>query len=663
MYNYKNPFAEYNSNIMSSELIAELFAEPFELFNIDPNAIKSEKSSIIFIGGRGTGKTMLLRQFSYNVQRIPDMSKPFIEKLKEEKYLGIYFRVDNPLLRSLDSFAIFNKDDKFSESVFTHYFELTIFKEYLEVIKIILKDLNIKKGDKTYKKIITELSGLVSCEEIDDIDSLLEYVIEQINYIWFYQSQKAIDIDGNIHFTPKCGMILYGRLTNEFCKCEFLDVLGINDISILLLIDEFENFSKAQQKVLNTAMRFTKDYGTCLRIGMRPNGFKTYDTLSEEDYIKEGRDYRKAEFGNPLVFKKNNDLYPNLIKKIAAKRLALVPMFRGKDITDFLGEEENLEVEAKDIVKGGTKHIETYLKEINKVRTYKGQPKLNMEYISSLRNENPLYEMENLRLLLKGEGVEYVIKAFNDYKNHIVSPEGKKYSNDYDNKYKLTFVFVLSSIYRKEKKGYYSFNDYCQLSSGIIGNFLELCRRAFDLAYFKDYEALIEGRISNEVQTDAAYEFSYSERDMIQRIAKYGGALQVFIDNIGNAFSHIHKDLYMRYPETNQFPIGKLSPENMKLFELACMWSLIIKKKSPQNTNGKDTKEDVYILNRILAPFFKISYRTRGGLNPIEVTDEYFKKDFKPENIISPVSQRVRNMVKHKENKQPTLLDLLDDQD
>jgi len=175
--------------------------------------------------------------------------------------------------------------------------------------------------------------------------------------------------------------------------------------------------------------------------------------------------------------------------------------------------------------------------------------------------------MENLRLLLKGETLDYVNKAFSDYLNGIQSEEQKKYLNDYDNKYKLLFVFVLCSIYQIERKGYYNFTDYCHLSSGIIGYFIELYRKAFEFAYFRGRESMFGGCISKKIQTDEAYEVVRSERDMIRRIAIYGGRLKIFIGNIGNAFNHIHKDMSMRYPETNLFPVNldSLSVENKKL--------------------------------------------------------------------------------------------------
>ena len=316
MSNYRNPFAEYNSNVMSSEQISTLFAEPFDLFDINSSDIASEKSSILFIGGRGTGKTMILRQFSHNVQRVslPDRTT-FLDKVKECQYVGVYFRVDNPLLRSLDTISSYSNEAGFAESIFTHYFELTIFKDYLEVVKVFLADAAISISDKRYTSIISEIKKLLACPDVSavkeatNIDELLMFVIDEINYIWKYQSEKAIDIDDTVKFKPRCGVILQGRLSNEFLNTSILKTLDIGETNILLLIDEFENFSETQQRVLNTAMRFTKAYGASFRIGMRPNGFKTYGTIDDNDFIKEGRDYRKVVFDFPFIKKGNKTPY------------------------------------------------------------------------------------------------------------------------------------------------------------------------------------------------------------------------------------------------------------------------------------------------------------------------------------------------------------------
>ena len=638
MFDYKNPFSEFDTNVMTAEQISEFFTEPYDSFTIPESKIIEDKSPIIFVGGRGTGKTMLLRQFSYNVQKIIRSEKNYLEKVKKTKYIGIYFRIDKPLLQSLSSLGNMMPLINFEESIFTHFFELTIFKEYLEILKIFEKDLNSlspKKG--LYEKILSELLSIfplprnVICKSIDD---LLEFVINEINYIWNFQSEKAIDIDNSVPFSPRCNLILQGRLSDEFCRTKVFDLLGLKNISILLLIDEFESFSEKQQTVINAAMRYNKEYGIRLRIGMRPYGFRTYDTVNSEDFVKEGRDYSKVEFHNPLVKKQNNNDYFELIKRVAHKRLTSVPMFARKSILDISGNEEDLESEAKDIVKGRTKHIHEYLKEINKLQVF-NEP-LDITSLKNIRDDNPLYEMECLRLLLKGKSLEYVEKALNDYKNKKCSNEAKKFSDDYDNKYKLAFVFVLCSIYKREKKAYYGFSDYCYLSSGVIGSFIELCRRAFDLAYFKDRDGLYQGRISKEIQTEAAYEYAVAERDMICRIAEHGEKLAIFVNNLGNAFSYIHRDLHLRYPETNMFPVdSELNNENKKLLDIACRWSLIFKKPNVQYSSAHNNICDIYMLNRVFSPAFKISYRTRGGFNPItRLTDSFFSTEFNPESVL-----------------------------
>lgn len=634
MFKYKNPFSDFDSNVMSSKQIADFFTEPYESFTIPESKIIEDKSPIIFIGGRGTGKTMLLRQFSYNVQKISYNNENYYDKIKRTKYIGVYFRVDKPLLQSLSVLGQYSSFNNFEESIFTHFFELTIFKEYLEIIKLIERQLDLSVNDVTYQEILAELKGLVPVknnQNFHDLDSLIEFIVNQINYIWIYQSKKSIDIDNSVVFEPKCNLILQGRLSDEFCNTSILKKLGLSNTSILLLIDEFESFSKKQQMVINAAMRYNKDYGIRLRIGMRPYGFKTFDTVNSEDFIKEGRDYSKIEFDNPLVGKQNNKSYFNLIKKISQKRLSMVPEFTQKSIEDILGKDENIEQEAKEIVKGKTKHFTVYLKEINKYNN----KALTLESVKEIRDENPLYEMECLRLLLQGESMDFVKKALHDYKKRMDTPEAQKFKNDYNNKYKLSFVFVLCSIYKREKKEYYGFSDYCYISSGIVGAFIELCRRAFDLAYFRDSASLENGKISKEIQTDAAYEFSYAERDMIKRISSYGDRLNVFINNIGNSFSIIHRDLLLRYPETNMFPYsGELTQENKQIFNEACKWSLVFKKPNVQ-TSSHNNIQEMFILSRVFSPVFKISYRTRGGINPIKkLTDDFFSSDFKPENVL-----------------------------
>lgn len=89
----------------------------------------------------------------------------------------------------MESIATYSNDDtRFAESIFTHYFELAVFKEYVEIIRTFINDLGLTSEESDYIEIISELKGLLQlncplCDTIKDIEDLLSFVVEQINYM------------------------------------------------------------------------------------------------------------------------------------------------------------------------------------------------------------------------------------------------------------------------------------------------------------------------------------------------------------------------------------------------------------------------------------------------------------------------------------------------
>jgi hypothetical protein len=198
----------------------------------------------------------------------------------------------------------------------------------------------------------------------------------------------------------------------------------------------------------------------------------------------------------------------------------------------------------------------------------------------------------------------------------VSSPLAKKYRLDYVDKYKLSLMILLASQYHKPKM-YYSFNTFCFLSSGIVGTFIELCRRSFQYAYFEDPDTLTnEGIISSALQNRAARDLAHSELEMVNRIQKYGHNLYLFAKNLGNIFEEFQRDPLVRYPETNQFAVDASfggDAELEEMFKTAIQWSIIQQKSSLQRQTPGGPKTDIYTLNRVFSPMYDLSYRTRGG--------------------------------------------------
>lgn len=602
--NYSNPFSGVNAVQLDTNLILEYWCNPFryELYSgIKEEDIYRDPNNIVLMGGRSTGKSMFLRYWSYPVQlKIAEKENSTFKEISlKNQGIGYYFRIDGAKLKSFQGHGL---SQEHWSSVFTHYFELIIGRQYIEVLKLLEDEQSIEK-ETINLNLIPQFCDLLVC----NTPSTLEGIIVEFDI-----RIKEVELFlGNVpfykkEFVPKIRGFLSQYLSFGIPGIIVNVIPAFKEINHVILLDEYENFLPFQQKIVNTLLRFSKPH-IKFRIGMRLEGFRTFEMISEDDFIKEGREYRKVVFEEVIT---KNTGYQDFLCEISKKRLESIPVFRNKKFTDIkliLGDNEDLEEEAHDLTSTKPDKIFDFFSK-----------KIPESDLSIVRNkEYPLLELLNFIWLSRGVPPEKTLESMNGYlQKQKNSADAEKYRRDYIDKYKLTLTFLLCSIYKKNKQ-YYSFNTFSFLSSGIVGHFIELCRRSFAVAEFRDNETLLnKGIIRKDFQHKAATEFSHSEKQQIGRIETYGGTISKFIENIGNIFRGFHLDFQMRYPETNQFAINIDSIDNMDIkdsMKAAIRWSIIQKKPKMQRSGPSESLKDIYTINRIFSPSFQISYRTRGG--------------------------------------------------
>lgn len=615
---FKNPFTDYNANVMDSKKILDYWCSPFAFLRSVPileSDVYCDAMPIVFMGGRGTGKTMFLKYFSYITQRDQALREiqngnfdTILSYLKTKGGIGLYLRFDGPILRSFQEKGV--QQEKW-DNIFTHYFELYLCKLYLKVIKDLTERGEFDEGQINSKFVPEVARKLGKSDGVSrNISGLLDIVEDLLDEVASFRADIAfIDKD----FCPTKAFSSQD-LSYGIAEIALDTIMEIKDgINFIIFIDEYENYLIGQQVIVNTLLKFVRK-GITFRIGMRLQGFHTFSTVSPNEFIKEGRDYSKLVFED--VLKKDKD-YQQFLSSIAKKRLESNPHFRQKnylDISNFLGNREDLEKEANNLIKGKenqTKHFNLLIslvdeESIKEIREILSNP------------EHPLLEMLNILWFLRNNKPEQIRKAMNGYIKEDKSEEVKKYRRDYIDKYKLSLMFLLASAYHVRKM-YYSFNTFCYLSSGIVGNFIELCRKSFQYAYFEDRETLFEkGEISPELQSTAVRDLANSEMENVNRIPKYGSEIYTFVKNLGNIFREYHGDIFIRYPETNQFSIDMSSiddKETRDAFNAAIEWSSIQKKSGLQQDVPGGYRTEVYTLNRVFSPLFDITYRTRGGIS------------------------------------------------
>ncbi len=627
---YRNPFDGINASQLNDKAILEYWCNPFDykfFSDLKEEDIFIGQLNTVIVGGRSSGKTMLLRYSSFNIQfqyahGADDNSEQIAKYFSKKGGIGIYKRIDGSALNDFNSKNI---PQEKRDGLFSHYFEMNICYEYLDVVSTLEKNGVITANN----KMLAELADLLSNSNLTSIEDCKNYLDSEIRRVDNYRSKlpfyKNLELDSPKIFSATS--LIY-NVPEIISKHEDF----FSNLNFIILIDEYENFAAPQQRMINTLLKFTKP-NIKFRISMRPEGFNTRHTVSDSDVIEEGREFKVINFDNVVL--KNKD-YDKFIIEVCRKRLENVRVFgdNGKtDISSFLGKRENLEEEAKMLtLKRPGAHFN--------LKKYKGYKKEDLESLKY--PENPLLEMLNLLWLARDKiKVKEIKKAMDDYLSGTLTENSVKYRRDYVDKYKLSLMFLLASTYKKNKM-YYSFNTFSFLSFGMIGHFLELCNEAFKYAAFEDREKLIhDGVISKDAQNKAAYEVSSYQQRKTASIPFYGSLIYQFISNVGKIFQSFHLDPKIKYPETNQFSVDYLLIKDDKIreaFRHAIRWSVIRQKRSKQRPSPGKNKADLYTVNRIFSPVYGITYRTRGGYSCEFTPDDvcrYMTEMIDPSNEIS----------------------------
>jgi hypothetical protein len=211
-------------------------------------------------------------------------------------------------------------------------------------------------------------------------------------------------------------------------------------------------------------------------------------------------------------------------------------------------------------------------------------------------------------LYYRGESPEEIKKMCEDY----LRGKNEQYALLYQ-KNALNLLFQLYSDYRSEKK-YVGIDVFIHLSSGIIRFAVEFCSQALNTAYNFGYEPKKGKPVENVYQDIGAKKHAELQYDNITRIPQnLGLKVQDFINEIGAIFRELHLNRYLVEPEPTHFETEYSEIiQGRDVFDAALNYSYLQKKPPMDPRSSHETKKDDFIINRVFAPYFEISYRVRG---------------------------------------------------
>jgi hypothetical protein len=591
---------------------------------------------MFILGGKGSGKTHLMRYFSYPLQCIR-YGSDVIGGIQKDKYIGIYLRCGG--LNSARFKGKGQPEDLWAD-VFAYYVELWLSQLVLTtVLDAVGKDQEFQSAE---ARIVADVASSIQFGERATPTSLLGLCAS------LKELQKALDAAVNnssitrtlpVHIAVTRGDLIFGIPRTVVAAFPRL-----RECLFLYLIDEFENLSETQQKYINTLLR-ERQSPCSFKIGAKLYGVRTHSTYSADEENKEGSEFEALRLDKLL---RENDQYEEFAKRLIAKRLAefnRLPLASSSldavsaSLAECFEEPQKSrlsEAETAYVIDKYHGRERPYFKKLRQhlEQGYKAQITPGLRRSSDIDSvvdllactEYPLLEKANLFLLYR---------EWNSRRNlieaaHRIGRECQAYikGDEAKGRYQKVLSYfkadLLAQLYREtdQRQRYVGLATFIDASCGLPRILLIILKHVFAWATFNGEHPFRGSPISIRSQQAGvleAAEWFYRDARMIGRD---GQAVMDAINRLGTLFRGIR---YSEKPSecscsTFSADLSRSSEVTRYMIDLAEKWSLLIDVggQRDRNTERVDKK---YQLNRVLAPRWDLSVYRRGvlALTAVEV--------------------------------------------
>jgi hypothetical protein len=297
---------------------------------------------LILLGGKGSGRTHLMRYYSYPVQKVRAGSEELIEFLRKEGYVGIYMRCEG---LNAGRFEGKGQPAETWAAVFAYYMDLWL----SELTLIVVRDAFASRAE--FAAVESAVSERI-CQLFDQPPDLPELSLKGV-VAAFTRLRRQVDIAvNNAALLRSLGDLTVtasrGRLVSGVPRVLTDEVPLLKRVQFDYLIDELENLSESQQEYVNTLIR-EKTPPCTFVVGARLYGFRTRRTLSAGEENKAGSEYEQVlldehlredprydDFARRLIIRRLLQAgYTQLAAEIEQGRRRVDDLFEGHDASRF----------------------------------------------------------------------------------------------------------------------------------------------------------------------------------------------------------------------------------------------------------------------------------------------------------------------------------------
>jgi hypothetical protein len=633
-----NPFALIRASDYTDRQINSLWVEIGSATVkriIDP----SSKISKYILGGKGTGKTHLLRYHSYQVSRQREADTSGIETLKKHGYCAIFLRATG-----LDASRFESEADGKWQHLFGVYLELKLTEVLMDALVDVQRTSVQSKFDDL--AFIDCLSDYINDESYSEIRTLEEFGA------WVTRKRRAIDdAVNNFAFTGVLDVrvpFAIGALSLPICKAMRLWCRELEDIPLIYLIDEIENFNEPQQEVVNSLIRYGEGFAT-FRVTGRLYGIKTFATISSGEENREGAEFKTTKLDEIL---RAYEKYPDFAKKFIAKRLVeagLLHVTRREQEEKFDPSECFEELDSNDLFSKAITSLKMSPDDESFIRRFemalaplvekKRVDAKELVRIKSVLTEGfpPILARLNVLLFCKkltarvgpvklAEKLAFDAANFMGDRRDAPAYFGTAYGHWAGD----LFAQMCRDSRTRHGVPYAGFDLFIKMSSGNPRNLLVILGHIYDIAAFKGFAFVGAAKLPIEIQTEGAIE---AARFVHERDTNYGSDADQARKSVDRLATLLRTARYaLSVPEVSplsvSFSSADLSMTAQKVLNSALNYSFVFETsdgRPDRNSHGLNRKIQI---NPLLSPNWGLSTGRRGD---ISLDGELVNSIFTPE--------------------------------
>lgn len=623
-----NPFALVRASDYTDEQINSLWVElGAKIINtiIEPQS----KISKFILGGKGTGKTHLLRYYSYQVARLRFPNESGLSILGKQNFLAIFIRATGLDAARFDGGA---EDAHKWQQLFGVYLELRLVEGVLDTLCDIQRTSpNDQFDDQVF---IAEVAKSIIDQSISACLSIADF------REWIIEERRRIDnAVNNAAFVGKLDLRVpfsIGSLCLPISKALGRWNQNLSMVPLIYLIDEIENLNESQQQILNSLIRYGEGLAT-FRVTGRLYAMKTAATLSGGEENREGAEFKTTILDD--ILRDHEKQYREFARKFVARRLGQVSTpfkGRGRSTPEFDPFSRFEEVSSSDY----------YSEAIARLKLDSSQPTFIRHFVDALRlaggkrqmttdmareiAENLIHGipllLQKLNLLLfckkyKKDTVAIALakKIHADSLEYFGSQTFRRtsYSTAYGHWAADLFAQLCRESKRAEGVPYAGFETFVKMSSGNPRNLLIVLGKAYEIAAFKEFDFINGPMLPISMQTEAAIE---AARFMYESDTNYGHQSAGARDAVDRLALILRTARYaLNIPEVSPLAVsfydGDLTDHAKHTLNSALNYSLIFEINEGRPDRNSQRLNRKIQLNPLLSPRWGLPVARRGDIS------------------------------------------------